>query len=113
MNRQIPEKKILDLARQIGEKFHPDKIILFGSWAWGNPGPDSDVDLFIIKQTDNTRRLGREMDGALFPRPFPLDLIVYQPEEVEKRLKGGDFFIHEIMTRGKILYDGQANPRTY
>ncbi len=104
MDRTATEEKIQEVTQKIVKEFQPEKIILFGSWAWGKPGPDSDVDLFIIKNTENTRVLAREIDGALFPRLFPLDLIVYEPKQVEKRKKMGDFFINDILTKGKVLY---------
>ena len=97
-------KKLSEIVEKIAEGFKPEKIILFGSWAWGEPGPDSDVDLLIIKKTDDTRKLAREIDGALFPRFFPIDLIVYQPDQVERRNKMGDCFISDILSKGKVLY---------
>lgn len=105
MKHQVPEKKIQELANKIAQIFKPKKIILFGSYAWGKPGPDSDVDLFIIAATKNTRELTREIDGSLWERTFPLDIIVYRPESVERNLKAGDFFIRNIVNKGKILYD--------
>ena len=93
MLSKINEAKIKTVAQEIARKFKPDKIILFGSYAWGTPGPDSDVDLFIIKETDNTRETAREIDGSIRPRPFPIDLIVYKPASVEKSLTRKDFFI--------------------
>lgn len=103
MTAEITEQKIAETAQKIAREFKPEKIILFGSWAWGKPGPDSDVDLFIIKKTDNTRDTARKIDRLIFPRPFPLDLIVYTPEQVERRKKMGDFFIRDILTKGKVL----------
>jgi len=100
----IIEKKIKEVTDKIVADFRPEKIILFGSYAWGKPGPDSDVDLFIIKSTDrSTREVAREIDGSIFPRPFPIDFIVYTPEQVEK-WRDVDFFIRNIFTKGKVLY---------
>ena len=64
------------------------------------------MDLFIVKNTDNTRSLARKIDSFVFPRPFPMDIIVYHPEKMKEREKGGDFFIKDILKRGKVLYDG-------
>ncbi len=100
----IDEEIIRKVAQRIAAEFHPDRIILFGSWAWGKPGPDSDVDLFIIKETEDTRRFAMEIDGFVFPRPFPIDIIVYRPGQVAKREEEGDFFIAEILEKGKVLY---------
>jgi len=98
-------EKIEVEVQKIANHFGPDKIILFGSFAWGIPGPDSDVDLLIVKETEDTRKLAREMDGFLFPRPFPIDLIVFNPDQVEQRRQMGDFFMEDILNRGKVLYD--------
>lgn len=99
----LTRNKIKEVAQKVAETFHPDKIILFGSWAWGTPGPDSDVDLFVIKQTENTRATAREIDAYLFPRPFPIDIVVNRPQDVEKRLMEGDFFINDVIFRGIVL----------
>lgn len=104
MDQSITQKKIDEVGKRIAEKFQPEKIILFGSWAWGDPGPDSDADFLIVKNTENNRETAREIDGWLFPRPFPLDIIVYTPEQVEKRSESGDFFINDIINNGKLLY---------
>ncbi|MBI5786977.1 MAG: nucleotidyltransferase domain-containing protein [Candidatus Niyogibacteria bacterium] len=95
--------KINEVAQTIGENFQPEKIILFGSYAWGTPGPDSDVDLFIVKKTDNTREMARQISRLIFPRPFPLDVIVYRPEQIEEAEKK-DFFIRDIVGKGRLLY---------
>src|SRR3989338_9986804 len=109
MKHQIPEKKIQEVANKIARNFKPEKIILFGSYAWGKPQADSDVDLFVIAATKNTRELTRKIDGSLSKRTFPLDIIVYRPESVERNLKAGDFFIRNIVNKGKILYDRQKH----
>jgi predicted nucleotidyltransferase len=106
MNARTIRKNIKVVADQIAREFLPEKIILFGSYAWGEPGPDSDVDLLIIKKTDDTRRTAREIDSALFPRPFPLDLIVYDPEQVVRRREAGDAWINHVLMKGKVLYAG-------
>lgn len=98
-------QKIQSLAQEIGRKFHPNKIILFGSYAYGIPTQDSDVDLLVIM---NTKR--RSVEQAVVVRqsvdfPFPVDLIVRTPEQIDERLHLGDFFIKEILTRGKVLYE--------
>lgn len=104
MRYQITDQKIAEVAEKIAQEHKPEKIILFGSYAWGKPNEDSDVDLFIVKETDNTRKTAMEIDGSIYPRPFPIDLLVYTPKNVEKRLKIKDFFISDIINKGKILY---------
>lgn len=94
------QKTITVLARQ----FQPEKVILFGSWAYGEPNPNSDVDLCVIKNTPDTRSLAREIDSSLFPRPFPIDLLVMTPKQVNNRLAINDYFVTEIVQKGKLLY---------
>lgn len=109
-NRNAIEKKIEEVAQRIAIKFQPEQIILFGSFAWGNPTEDSDVDLFIIKSTaSSTRDMSREISGFVFPRPFPLDIIVYKPEQVKQRKESGDFFMRDIFSKGRILYEKQQS----
>lgn len=97
-------RQLRAVTNKIVRQFKPEKIILFGSYAWGVPTADSDVDLFIIADTNETRVLSRRIDISLFPRPFPMDIVVYSPAQVERRLNIGDFFIQEVLTRGKVLY---------
>ena len=91
-------------ARQVAEKFRPEKIILFGSRAWGTPHEDSDVDLLVVMPARN------ELDQALkirlaFDTPFPLDLLVRKPSELKWRLEEGESFSTEIVRKGKVLYE--------
>ncbi|MBI4117340.1 MAG: nucleotidyltransferase domain-containing protein [Parcubacteria group bacterium] len=106
MTQEQTYKKIKEVAEVIGKKFQPEKIILFGSHAWGAPGPDSDVDLFIVKETDDTRKTAREIDGSIFPRPFPIDIIVYRPDQMKKATKT-DFFVKDILEKGQLLYHSE------
>ena len=102
----IKEQQIQEMANKIALKFKPKKIILFGSYAWGNPTKDSDVDLFIIEESDKPRRDRQlELRSFLFGSPFPCDVLVYTPKESEKRVQIGDFFIKNILNKGKILYE--------
>lgn len=84
----------------------PEKIILFGSFAYGKPTPDSDVDLLIIMNSD-LRPHARvvQISEILNPRPFPVDIVVRTPAEVEERLRVGDCFFQEIVSKGKVLYE--------
>lgn len=98
-------KKLKEITDKIVKEYQPEKIILFGSYAWGKPGPDSDVDLFIVKDTNNTREMMREISRSIFPRPFPLDIMVDTPSGVETKIKKDrNLFIEDIVNNGKILY---------
>jgi predicted nucleotidyltransferase len=104
--RRIPMRAIRAVVQQIAEKFQPEKIILFGCYAYGNPRPESDVDLLVIMDTPLRSRQQRlEISRALSPRPFPLDVIVRTPRQVEERIALGDFFLREITTQGKVVYE--------
>ena len=106
MRRRIPMRAIRAVAERIAVKFRPEKIILFGSYAYGHPRAESDVDLLVIMDTTLRSRQQRlEISRALSPRPFPLDIIVRTPGQVEERLTLGDSFLQEITTRGKVLYE--------
>jgi uncharacterized protein len=99
------EKEIHRITQQIIEKYKPEKIILFGSAARGEGSPDSDADFLIIKKdtpfygSDRVRELSRLVD-----RKIPVDLLIYRPEEFEKRLQMGDPFLKAIIKEGKVLY---------
>src|SRR3989344_1093072 len=95
--------KLAEITKRIIAEYDPEKIILFGSFAWGNPGPDSDVDLLIIKDTkqdffERSMAVRRIIDGVL-----PVDILIRTPEEIKKRLMLGDFFYINIIKNGKYL----------
>lgn len=104
--RRIAMRAIRAVVRRIAERFQPEKVILFGSYAYGKPGPESDVDLLVVMRTSLRSRQQRlEISRALSPRPFPMDILVRTPEEMEERIAQGDAFLREIVTRGKVLYE--------
>jgi predicted nucleotidyltransferase len=97
--------EIKEQVRRITEKFNPLKIILFGSYAYGNPTPESDADLLIIMETDrSTLELSSEIAMSI-DHYFPVDILVKTPEEIERRIQAGDFFVDDIMNHGKVLYE--------
>ena len=103
---RIPTRAIRAVAKQIAGEFQPEKIILFGSYAYGKPKPESDVDLLVIMDTPLRSRQQRlEISRALSPRPFPMDIVVRTPKQVKERLALGDLFLREITTRGKVIYE--------
>src|SRR6266849_3251588 len=100
----VPMRVIRRFARQVAEHFHPDKNILFGSYAYGAPHADSDVDILVIMPTRNQLDQAVKIELACDP-PFPLDIIVRTPHNMQWRLAEGESFLREITTRGTILYD--------
>lgn len=99
-------KKITDI---LIEKYHPDKIILFGSYAYGLPDEDSDLDILIIKDKEEKRRVERfiEVKRIIFNPEIkiPVSPIILTNDEVEERLNMGDDFLEDILTKGKVLYE--------
>src|SRR5712691_12762689 len=100
----VPMTLIRRFARQVVERFKPDKIILFGSHAYGTPHADSDVDILVVMpardQLDQAVRISLTIDP-----PFPLDIIVRTPHNMRWRLQEGDSFLREVVSRGKVLYE--------
>ena len=106
MQNENVEKKIQEIADTIVREYKPEKIVLFGSWAWGEPHKDSDFDFFIIKETKTpTLKRIEEVDRIFSRREFPMDFLVYTPEQVKNRLEIGDLFIKDVLTNGKVLYE--------
>ncbi|NUO84131.1 nucleotidyltransferase domain-containing protein, partial [candidate division KSB1 bacterium] len=98
-------EQIQEAARRIGKEFHPQRVILFGSYARGKPTPDSDVDLLVITQVEK-RNADKAVEILLRVRPpFPIDLLVRTPQQVQERLALGDFFMREVLEQGQILYE--------
>jgi predicted nucleotidyltransferase len=100
----IPLEVIHDFARRVAERFHPERIILFGSYAYGTPHADSDVDILVVMPARNEIDQSVRIDLACEPC-FPLDIIVRTPKNMLWRLEEGDSFLREITSRGKVLYE--------
>lgn len=100
------KKELKKIVKKIVEYYRPEKIILFGSQAREKGERDSDFDLFIIKRTkkDFFSRI-QKIEELLWGRKIPLDILVYTPEQIKRRLAMGDFFVEEILNKGKILYE--------
>jgi predicted nucleotidyltransferase len=102
----VKRSKILAYSEAIARKFRPRKIVLFGSYAYGRPTEDSDVDLLVI--LPRTRDRGERMSVRILhaiPRDFPLDLLVRTPADVAKRLRWKDPFICDVVENGEVLYE--------
>jgi uncharacterized protein len=101
----IVQEEIKKFGQLIAERFSPEKIILFGSFAYGTPTADSDVDILVVMPyTDDVHTAAFSIKSVL-PRPFPLDLIVRSPEELQVRLSKDDLFIRNIIENGIVLYE--------
>ena len=101
----VEMKKIRDLTAQIAREFKPDRIILFGSHAYGQPGNDSDVDILVVlpfkgKPVRKAIEIRNKINAGM-----PLDLIVRTPDQLAERLAQNDWFMREIVERGRTLYE--------
>ena len=95
--------QIRALSAQIAQNFQPEWIILFGSYAYGTPGPDSDVDLLVVMPyTGHPAYQAAAILTAVSPS-FPVDVVVRAPAELAVRVAQGDFFLREVVERGQVL----------
>ena len=104
MTKRIFEQNIQALVCQVVALAQPQRIILFGSYAYGNPGHDSDVDLLVVMPY--TRHSAYQA-AAILTRvnpAFPVDVLVRTPGELAERIAQGDFFLREVVERGRELY---------
>jgi len=104
----IRKSAIKELARQIAERFRPEKIVLFGSYATGRADPGSDVDILVVMPAYDVINQAIRISTAI-DHPFPMDLIVRTPKNLAWRLEEGDWFLREIMEQGLVLYE-KADP---
>jgi predicted nucleotidyltransferase len=100
----VPKSVIRRFAREVAERFHPQKIVLFGSHAYGKPHADSDVDILVVMPARNQLDQAVRISLAVDP-PFPLDVIVRTPHNMKWRLAEGDSLLREIIAKGKVLYE--------
>ncbi|MCK4830241.1 nucleotidyltransferase domain-containing protein [bacterium] len=95
-----------EVTDKIVQALKPEKIFLFGSYAYGNPGKDSDIDLLIImKSSEGPAKRRTRVNRLFWDRSVPMDFVVKTPSEIVERMSTGDFFIKKILTKGKVLYD--------
>ena len=104
----ITQRQIETYAEDVARQFSPLKIVLFGSYAYGNPTEDSDVDLMVVMPKDPAGLRNRERAMAILstiPKSFPLDLLVKDPEDISWRLEEGDCFLQDVFSKGRVLYE--------
>ena len=101
------QQTIEQIVARIVEHYLPERIILFGSYAYGTPDAGSDLDLLIVKETDERpidRRVTVRRIAYVPRRGLPFSPLVITPQELDRRLEMGDPFYHEIIARGEVLY---------
>jgi predicted nucleotidyltransferase len=105
----IDMRKIQDFSEQVGRKFRPERILLFGSYAYGKPSVDSDVDILVIISFEG-KNPEKATEIWLATKPdFPVDVMVRKPQEIHERLALGDPFVQEIIQKGISLYESYNN----
>ncbi len=98
-------KKFKSIIQKL-KSYKPDKVILFGSHAWGRPNKDSDIDLLIIKDTKQSHyKRVPEVRKKLNSFNFAFDVLVLTPNELNRNLKANNFFFQDIVKKGKVLYE--------
>lgn len=94
------------ITKRIVENIHPEKIILFGSYAYGEPTLDSDIDLLVImRNRKRSIKNAMTVDKLFSNRRFGMDILVRTPQELKARLERGDPFMQDITQKGKLLYE--------
>jgi len=93
---------------EIAREFKPRRILVFRSYAYGRPTNDSDVDVMVVMPYSKKRRTRPSL--AIRQRiaaGFPVDILVREPAEIARRLRSGDSFIIDVITRGKVMYEAE------
>ena len=100
------EEKIAEFTNKIVNKFHPEKVILFGSHAWGKPDENSDIDFFVVQESKESKRK-RQMSLRFLLLDFdaPADILSYTYKEIKERERKNDTFIKKVLKEGKVLYE--------
>lgn len=101
----VSMNRIRRLSESIVREFHPERIVLFGSYAHGASTADSDVDLLVVMPfSGKAVRKALEIVSKVNPK-FPVDLIVRTPEQVRERINNNDWFMRDVFERGRVLYE--------
>lgn len=102
--KSIPAEAIQHVVDEIARQFSPQRIVLFGSYAGGNPRPESDVDLLVVMATLDEGQQSLMIRQAI-PCEFGLDLVVRTHESLKQRIEWGDFFLKDVLAQGKVVYE--------
>ena len=105
MNKKLYQQEVENITQTLKTNYQPEKIILFGSCANGKIKSSSDIDMLIIKKS-NKRRIDRIKEVLMMiDNNLPFEPLIYTPQEIKKRIELDDFFIKNIVKKGKILYE--------
>lgn len=101
----ISQNEIQKIARDIAEAVNAERVVLFGSYANGHAGEDSDIDLLVVAESDQPRyRRSRDLYRLFHPHGFALDIVVYTPEEMNQNSRTPVSFVSQVMREGKTVY---------
>lgn len=103
-------QQLSKVVRRIVEEYKPERIILFGSYAWGKPTRDSDFDLLIIKRGKKDFLVEQQKVRRIINGEVAADILIHTPKEVNQRVRWGDFFFQDIIQKGRYLYE-KANSK--
>jgi predicted nucleotidyltransferase len=96
--------QILTLSERIAREFQPEQIILFGSYAYGTPNDDSDIDILVVLPfKGKSMRKALEIISKINPK-IPVDLLVRTPEQVDDRISNNGWLMREVFEKGRALY---------
>lgn len=102
----VTETLLQEITERVVENFDPEKVILFGSHAAGIARPDSDIDLLVIMEAEGSPiQRAVAVKRVCRPRFVAMDLLVKTSQEVTSQLQQGNFFLRQILTEGRVLYE--------
>ncbi|MGI6206736.1 MAG: nucleotidyltransferase domain-containing protein [Anaerolineae bacterium] len=114
VTRSVDRQDVERIVQQIVDAFRPQKVILFGSHAYGVPDAESDVDLLVVMDTDDPLHTAGLISSAI-DHPFPIDILVLRPRDLEQSLDESSVFARQVSTEGRVLYEASddrvAQPR--
>ncbi|MEI8139903.1 MAG: nucleotidyltransferase domain-containing protein [bacterium] len=105
----VQMRQIRDWSRCLAKQFKPERIILFGSYAYGKPREDSDVDLLVVLRHESVAAKAASDIRMALPHDVSIDVIVRSPEKFRERLKMKDFFMRDIAEKGLVLYEARSH----
>lgn len=109
MTRKEIENILDEMVRRIVERFHPEKIILFGSYARNESTDDSDFDILVVMPAENSQRQkANEIDLALADRTVPMDVIVVTPEQFDRQKNLAGTIVYKAAREGRVIYERAA-----
>lgn len=104
-------KKARIIARRIGKVYDPEQVILFGSYAWGKPTRDSDLDFFITTKKSPNFLRDQQKIRKVIAGEMPIDLLLYSKSQIRRRIGMGDSFVQRIIDRGISLYEKKSRQK--